>query len=180
MENSISEGNPDDLSDIKTKRSTTLSKSFWAAQHKTCQYVQTEERTPIVPPLRIPVKRDIIFYEAKEQPGLQTVPIPLFVNYPSLSVKFTKLLPAMTPSNIRTEVFRRFGSARFGEIQGEDDTQRQDDSSLQTKLNRLKKLNKSLTKENLKLRDTQKYCSGCKVELLFNSDREMDTKTNTT
>lgn len=37
MENSISEGGPDDLSDMK--RSLTLSKSFWAAQHKVCQYV---------------------------------------------------------------------------------------------------------------------------------------------
>lgn len=37
IENPISEGNPDTLSDMK--RSVTLSKSFWAAQHKTCQYV---------------------------------------------------------------------------------------------------------------------------------------------
>lgn len=111
---------------------------------------------------------------------MQTAPIPLFINFPSLPVRFSKLLPSMTPSNIRSEVFKRFESAQISEVQYEEDTNRQDDSSLQTKLNRLKKLNKSLTKENLKLRDTQKYCSGCKVELLFNSDREMDTKTNTT
>lgn len=111
---------------------------------------------------------------------MQTAPIPLFINFPSLPVRFSKLLPSMTPSNIRSEVFKRFESAQINEVRYEEDTNRQDDSSLQTKLNRLKKLNKSLTKENLKLRDTQKYCSGCKVELLFNSDREMDTKTNTT
>ena len=46
-------------------------------------------------------------------------------------------------------------------------------------MNRLKKLNKSLTKENLKLRDSQNYCAGCKVELLFNSDRENDNKNQT-
>ena len=43
---------------------------------------------------------------------------------------------------------------------------------MQTKLNYLKKLNQSLTKENIKLRESIKYCPGCKVELMFNTDRE--------
>ena len=48
---------------------------------------------------------------------------------------------------------------------------------MKTKLNRLKKLNKSLTKENMKLRDSQNYSAGFKDELLFNnSDKENDNK----
>lgn len=43
---------------------------------------------------------------------------------------------------------------------------------MQTKLNYLKKLNQSLTKENIKLRESIKYCPGCRVELMFNTDRE--------
>lgn len=71
------------------------------------------------------------------------------MNYPSLPVNFVKMLPSLTPSCVSNDVLKMVDKSQ-------PETEVEADSTLQTKLNRLKKLNKSLTRENLKLRDASR------------------------
>ena len=118
-DNAMSDGEPDVFSgEYKphSKKSQTLSKSFWSGFNKCCQYVQTEEAAPKVPPLKLPVKTEIVIYEQKKQPQLQTLPIPLFLNYPTLQLHFAKMMPMITTANISDSVMRNLESLQLNAL----------------------------------------------------------------
>jgi len=74
---------------------------------------------------------------------LQTLPIPLFLNYPTLPLNFARMMPLVTASSISESIQRNLESLQLSAIQQQEPGE---DASADDKLEYLIKLNQSLTK----------------------------------